>query len=245
MKSYIVTCSSAFRDAVQSLAAKKGVTVSDLVTAVHVLNDHLGPQSVPDPGDAGPDDRDVIKLKSGPRSGRCLRRKPRLQLRLADGLSDSYIRRSLALLIALDAGERALAEPEGPENPSIETQPAASIKPEMPETPSTSAQSTGQSTGDRTEIDTAREHAEEMRALVSLMTFDPLPDGVNTVIDARYVLGLPPGMRLTRRIVKARFRMLSQIYHPDKETGDTVRMAQLIDASRLMEAHLRQREAAE
>jgi len=52
-------------------------------------------------------------------------------------------------------------------------------------------------------------------------------------------------MRLNRRIVKARFRMLSQIYHPDKETGDTLRMTQLIDASRLMEGDLRRREAAE
>lgn len=224
MKSYIVTCSSSFRDAVQSLAVKKAVTVSDLVTAVLVLNEHLDPNSVPDPGDAGSDDRDVIALKSGARAGRYLRRKPRLQLRLADGLSDSYIRRALAWLLALDAGERALAEPE----PNATTEP--DHDPEVGY--------------DRAEIAFARQHAEEMRALVSLMTFDPLPDGVNTVVDARYVLGLPPGMQLTRRIVKARFRMLSQIYHPDKETGDTVRMAQLIDASRLMEAHLRQREAA-
>jgi len=239
MKSYIVTCSSSFRDAVQTLATKKGVTASDLVTAVLVLNDHLGPDSVPDPGDAGRDDRDIIELKSGPRAGRYLRRKPRLQLRLSEGLSDSYIRRALALLIALDAGERALEEPDRPTNDR--TEPVLSPL----SAGSSSSDRQSEESLDRAEIDNARQHAEEMRALVSLMTFDPLPDGVNTVVDARYVLGLPPGMRLTRRIVKARFRMLSQIYHPDKETGDTTRMAQLIDAFRLMESHIRQREAAE
>ncbi|WP_366653947.1 J domain-containing protein [Fodinicurvata sp. EGI_FJ10296] len=229
MKSYIVTCSAGFRDAVLALAVRKAVTASDLVTAVLVLHEHLDPDSVPDPGDAGPDDRDVILLKSGPRAGRVLRRKPRLQLRLKDGLSDVYIRRALALLLALDAGERALSESDstGSADNDDTTDPVRD-----------------RARG-RSEIDDAREHAEEMRALVSLMTFDPLPDGVRTVSDARYVLGLPPGMRLNRRIVKARFRMLSQIYHPDKETGDTLRMTQLIDASRLMEGDLRRREAAE
>ena len=218
MKSYIITCPTQFRDRVLTLARQKSVSVSDLALAALTFGSEIDLSNISDPGDASADDRETVVLQSGPRKGRTLRRKPRLQLRLPPGYTQSHIRRCLALHIEIANGDRGLApEPElpppGPDPAVIDAL--------------------------RTELDQARERAAEMRTVVSMMAFEPLPDGVRTVEEARYVLGLPPTLDLTRTIVKARFRLLSQIYHPDKETGDTARMAQLIEASRFLEARLK------
>ena len=63
--------------------------------------------------------------------------------------------------------------------------------------------------------------------------------GIETYADALYALGFHPHARPTQDDIKARFRMLAQIYHPDAMLGDTDRMSQLNDAI----AFLRQRVA--
>ncbi len=228
MRSYILPCPGWFRDAIESVTGRRGVSASDLVRSVQLLVPDAVVETIPDPGAPGPDDRDRILLRSGPRQGHWLKRKPRLQLRLPDGLSDAYLRRALALALTLSDGDVHLVL-----DPScIETTAAAG---------STSSSAVGnpeQVAIIERDLAAARETADEFRALVSLMAFDIPPDGISGPAEARYVLGFPPDARLDRRQVKARFRMLSQIYHPDRPTGDTRRMAVLIDAARYLESRL-------
>lgn len=216
MKSYVVPCSSPFRDQVLELAARKQVAVSDLVAGLITLLQPTDLASISDPGDAPSGDRDEVLLQSGPRAGRVLKRKPRLQLRLPDGLADSTIRRVLALALALDTG-RVVLRPSDPNTALVALEEKQALE---------------------TALTKAREKSDELRALVGILAFETLPDGVETLSHARYVLGFPPDAPLTRQTVKARFRMLSQIYHPDKPTGHTHRMSQLIEATRFLERQL-------
>ncbi|MEO3434904.1 J domain-containing protein [Inquilinus sp. CAU 1745] len=115
MKSYVVPCSSRFRDAVTDLARRRGATLSGLAREAICLGVDRA-ERLADPGDAERGDREEIRLRRGPRRGRTMRRKPRLQLRLPDGLSSPAIRRLLALRLAVEerdplaALEEAVAE---------------------------------------------------------------------------------------------------------------------------------------
>ena len=113
-RAYVVPCGSAFRDRVMSIAGDRGVSVGDLVRSVLLLlpSQELG--SILDPGKPMPDDREAVKVLSGPSKGRGLRRKPRLQVRLIAGYGVSDLRRTLALAMDLTEGVRTLLlEPEG------------------------------------------------------------------------------------------------------------------------------------
>lgn len=216
MKSYVVACSSDFRDRVLALAERKGVAVSDLVSGLISLLHPHDIERFSDPGDAPSGDRDEVLLQSGPRAGRILKRKPRLQLRLPDGLEDGAIRRVLAMALALDEG-RLVLRPTDPNTALVALEEKKALE---------------------TALTQAHEASEELRALVGILAFETLPDGVASISDARYILGFPPQAPLTRQTLKARFRMLSQIYHPDKPTGHTYRMSQLIEATRFLEQRL-------
>lgn len=87
----------------------------------------------------------------------------------------------------------------------------------------------------------AERTVEDLRTLVGLLAFDH-QEPVTTEDQARYVLGFPPDAALTRQRVKARFRLLTQVYHPDRATGDSRRMAQVIEATRLLERQVRDRD---
>ena len=54
---------------------------------------------------ANQDDRETVILKSGTAKGRPWRRKPRLQVRMAPGFEVEFMRRALAIALALDQGE--------------------------------------------------------------------------------------------------------------------------------------------
>lgn len=101
MRSYVVPCSSGFRDAVAELARRRRTTVSGLAREAICLGRDRADR-IADPGDAERGDREEILLRRGPRQGRTMRRKPRLQLRLPDGLSSPAIRRLLALRLAVE-----------------------------------------------------------------------------------------------------------------------------------------------
>ena len=62
-----------------------------------------------DPGEPAADDREVVKLQSGPSKGRLLRRKPRLQLRLPIGYDPARLRRALALALQISEGETSFS----------------------------------------------------------------------------------------------------------------------------------------
>lgn len=230
MQSYVVFCSSPFRDAVQALAQRRSVTVSDLVLGITTIFQPSDIARFPDPGDAPPGDREEVQLKSGLRQGRLLKRKPRLQLRLRPGLSPAFIRQALALLLAIESGDLLLnLHPRIASDPSLASSPAP---------PSPDPALSRELDDTRLSLADARTRAEEMRALVGLLAFDIPPGGITSTAEARYVLGFPPQAPLTRQQVKARFRLLSQIYHPDKPTGDNTRMTVLIDAARYLDTRL-------
>lgn len=222
MKSYVVPCSSPFRDAILGLADRRQCTVSDLAAAPLILLKDQDYQDVIDPGDAPPGDREAVSLKSGPRAGTILRRKPRLQLRLVDGLDAPTIRRALAVALSLDTGET-----------KIKLHPASVTLVNKSEAGDPAAATRAKETARRWQ-----QQAEELRAIVGLLAFEIASGPIHTVAEARYVLGFPPSASLSRETVKARFRLLSQIFHPDKPTGDNHRMGQLIEASRLLERRL-------
>ncbi len=216
MKSYVIPCSSGFRDAVRNLADKRGLTVSDLALSVLTLVDHKIIAEVADPGEPGPGDRESVRLKSGPRKGRSLTRKPRLQLRLPGSLDHTHVRRLLALAIDIDAGHRTL---------SINA-------------PGDESRYTAELEEHRQALARAEQAVTDMRTTLNIIAFDAEGLSITSIAQAKYVLGLPPDQPLSQELVKSRFRQLSRVFHPDLPNGDTVRMSRIIEAMRFLEARL-------
>lgn len=201
--SYTVPCSAAFRDGVERLAARRRVNVGDLARSVMLTFSSAAIAEHPDPGEPGPEDREIVVVKSGPAQGRPWRRKPRLQMRLPPGCEVPTIRRALALALALDEGRLAVRLDDGVRVPA------------PPD-------------------DEALEELERLRALVSVLSFDPLPDGVRGREDALHVLGFPPRSAPDQRALRAKFRMLAMIHHPDSRHGSHQRMSQLNAAMEIL-----------
>ncbi|MBT6096314.1 MAG: J domain-containing protein [Rhodospirillaceae bacterium] len=74
------------------------------------------------------------------------------------------------------------------------------------------------------------EEVDRLKAMVSALAFDPLDEGVQTRDEALHVLGFPPGASPDTREVRARFRILATIHHPDGDYGSHHRMSQLNSA---------------
>jgi len=203
--SYTVTCASRFRDEVTALAARRRVNVADLARSVLLLVSAQEIAGFSDPGEPAKDDRDVIILKSGPSQGRPWRRKPRLQVRLPFGAEIGDIRRALGIALALD--KEALSLYLG------QTEKAAPAE-----------------EGRDSASDELEEENERLRALVSVLAFEPLGDGIRSREDALHVLGFPPAARPSSGSLKARFRLLATIHHPDSDFGNHHRMSQLNEA---------------
>jgi hypothetical protein len=206
--SYTIPCASAFRDAVEALAAKRRVNVGDIARSVLLVLPPALIDGFADPGDPAPEDRETVILKSGPAQGRPWRRKPRLQVRMAPGFEATFIRRALALALAMDRGDYLLRL----ENPNAK--PAA--PPPEPE-PSRA-------------VEAVNEEVERLKAIISVLAFEPLPHGVSSRDEALHILGFPPGVRPDKRTIRARFRMLATIHHPDSNHGSHHRMSQLNQA---------------
>lgn len=213
--SYTIPCASAFRDAVEALAAKRRVNVGDIARSVLLVMPAPVIAAVTDPGDPETGDRETVILKSGPAEGRPWRRKPRLQVRMAPGYDVTFIRRALALALAMDSGRLRLRL----EDPNARPEPVAPPPPPPPQPDS----------GSRA-LEAASEEVERMKAVISVLAFDPLPHGVSNRDEALHVLGFPPGARPDKRMIRARFRMLATIHHPDSNYGSHHRMSQLNQA---------------
>jgi hypothetical protein len=222
--SYTIPCSSAFRDAVEQLAARRRVNVGDIARSVLLVvpQEVIGAQ--PDPGDPEAGDRETVILKSGPSQGRPWRRKPRLQVRMAPGYDVVFIRRALAMALAMEGGSLQLRL-DDPTKPQAEPEPPPPPPPPPP--PTTPP-----------EPEPGRVHLEEeverMKAIIAVLSFEPLPDGVRSRDEALHVLGFPPGAYPDKRTVRAKFRMLATIHHPDSGHGNHVRMSQLNQAMELL-----------
>ncbi|MBF0324760.1 J domain-containing protein [Magnetospirillum moscoviense] len=215
--SYTIACASAFRDAVEALAARRRVNVGDIARSVLLVVPAETIAGFPDPGDPDPLDRETVVLKSGPSQGRPWRRKPRLQVRMAPGFDALFIRRALALALAMDQGALALKLEDPSAPPPIPEPPPPPPPPPPPVV-------------DTRILDAVNEEVERLRAIVNVLSFEPLPHGVSSKADALHVLGFPPGTHPDKRMVRARFRMLATIHHPDSNYGSHDRMSQLNQA---------------
>jgi hypothetical protein len=222
-QSYTIPCSTSFRDAVEALARQRHANTADIARSVLIVLPKPVIAAFPDPGEPAPDDREVVTLKSGPARGRPWRRKPRLQLRLAHDFDESLVRRALALALAIDAGQFDVIL-----TPSATVPHQAAPPPKNDEI----AELPGQAKRDL--MRASQDDLMRLRAMVSVLSFEPLLDGVRGRADALHVLGFPPGAAPDRERVRARFRMLATIHHPDGNQGNHQRMSQLNAAMALL-----------
>lgn len=236
--SYTVPCSSAFRDAIDRLAARRKVNVGDIARSVLLVMPGETIAAFADPGEPAPEDRETVILKSGPAKGRPWRRKPRLQVRMAPGYAVDNIRRALGMALSLAEGalrvrlDDPTAPPPPPPRQEPQTQPQASAEsyPKVDRRRGAREQSQ--------KLAQAAEEIERLKAIISVMAFEPLPDGVQTREEALHVLGFAPGERPDGRTLRAKFRMMATIHHPDSNHGDHHRMSQLNQAMELLRAYL-------
>ncbi|MGE5504113.1 MAG: J domain-containing protein [Actinomycetota bacterium] len=218
--SYTIPCASAFRDAVDQLATRRKVNVGDIARSVLLVVPAEVIAAFPDPGEPATEDRETVILKSGPAQGRPWRRKPRLQVRMAPGYQVEFIRRALGLALSMETGaiEVRLHDPKA--------KPAAEPPPPPPP---------GESDNDRRlALAAVGEEIERLKAIINVLSFDPLPNGVQSREDALHVLGFPPGAQPDRKMLRAKFRMLATIHHPDSNYGSHHRMSQLNAAMEML-----------
>ncbi len=83
-------------------------------------------------------------------------------------------------------------------------------------------------------IDDLYQENERLLTLLSVLSFKPLPEGPRTRAEALHVLGFPPGEEPVTADVRAKFKMLATIHHPDSGYGDNQRMGQLNQAMDLL-----------
>jgi len=212
--SYTVPCSSQFREQVEALATSRQVNVGDLARSVLLVVPPEVVENFPDPGEPPSFDRETVILKSGPAQGRPWRRKPRLQVRMPPGHAIPFIRRALGLALALAEQKLAVtvADPNLPPRREPERLPIP-----IPEA-----------------VNDDVEEIERLRTIISALAFEPFPDGIRTRIDALHVLGFPPGAKPDGRTLKAKFRLLATIHHPDNDLGSHARMSQLNQAMEIL-----------
>ncbi|KZD12275.1 J domain-containing protein [Oceanibaculum pacificum] len=209
-RTYAIPCPSPFRDRVTALAQGRGVSVADLARAILLTVPEAAIRAAADPGEPAGGDRETVALKSGASKGRVLRRKPRLQVRLQPGLDIALLRRALALALAM-------AEAPPAANPAPAPAPAREIASEAKREAERLA----------ARIKNLEEELERLRLMLSAAAFEPLKEGVRSRADALHVLGFPSHATPDDRTLKAKFRMLAMIFHPDSPYGDTLRMGQL------------------
>lgn len=210
--SYAVPCATAFRDALLRLADARGVNVGDLARSVLLTVPEETLATFPDPGEPHPKDREEVTLKSGPEAGRPWRRKPRLQVRLPDGYDVETIRKALGLALALSDGGVSFRLDGIGGAPKPEHRIAAL----------------------ENSVQEHREQLARLKASLTTLAFDPLPEGVLDRRDALYVLGFHPLAQPTEAELRARYRQRATIHHPDSPGGDHERMAQINAAVKIL-----------
>ena len=210
--SYTVPCASAFRDAVEKMASRRKVNVGDIARSVLLVVPAEVIAATADPGEPAQDDRETVVLKSGPAQGRPWRRKPRLQVRMAPGFKVEIIRKALGMALSMDQGEVRVRLHDRDEPPP---RPHAHAEPPHPPP-------------------ALGEEIERLKTIIGILSFEPLANGVRSRDEALHVLGFPPGMMPDRRTLRAKFRMLATIHHPDSNYGSHHRMSQLNAAMEML-----------
>jgi hypothetical protein len=208
-RSYTINCSSTFRDSVLALAERRGANAADIARSIILVFPKEIIASYPDPGGPGRDDRETVTLKSGPSAGRPWQRKPRLQVRMINGFDSDYIRRALAIALAMEDGKVQLEL----DAPGILPKTKSQVTHELEETVS------------------------RLNATISTLNFEPLINGVETREEALHVLGYFPKQRPSMELIRNRFRTLAAIHHPDSDHGNHTRMSQLNDAMSILKRY--------
>ncbi len=203
--SYTIPCASSFRDAINALAVSLRGNVADIARSVLLTIPEEVIRSIPDPGGPLRGDREETLIKSGPSAGKLWQRKPRLQVRLRAGYDISTVRRALNIALRLD-------------NRSLDL-----------------------NLTDPNVLSPENEHDQEisgelrrLKKFISILAFDPLQGGVSTPDEALHVLGFAPRENPDKTTVRARFRALATIHHPDGHYGSHQRMSQLNTAMQLL-----------
>ena len=203
--SYTIPCASSFRDAINALAVSLRGNVADVARSILLTIPEEVIRTIPDPGGPPQGDREKTLIKSGPSAGKLWQRKPRLQVRLRSGYDVSTVRRALNIALRLN-------------NNSLElklTDPTV-LSPESDLDQNLSAE------------------MERLRKMISVLAFDPLQGGVSTPDEALHVLGFAPRENPDKATVRARFRTLATIHHPDSHYGNHQRMSQINTAMQLL-----------
>ncbi|SDH04946.1 J domain-containing protein [Roseospirillum parvum] len=257
---YTVPCATAFALEVREVARRRGVAVADLARAALLTLPPATLARLPDPGPPAADDMETVILRSGPAAGQSWHRRPRLQVRLAPGLSAATIRRALALALDLDGGRRtlALAEPAGGAPGPAAATSSGDINGDINGDTNGGDQGGDQGGDDNAPqgsddntppqgsddnapaaaLSALKDELERLHAIVAVLAFEPLPGGILCRADALHVMGFPPGAIPDERTMRARFRMLATIHHPDGPYGSHRRMSQLNQAMQVLRAGL-------
>jgi len=203
--SYTIPCTSSFRDAINALAVSLRGNVADIARSILLSISEEVIRTIPDPGGPPRGDREETLIKSGPSAGKLWQRKPRLQVRLRSGYDVSTVRR--ALNIALRLNNRSLEiKLRDPNVLSPESEPDQEMSGEL----------------------------ERLKKIFPILAFDPLQGGVSTPDEALHVLGFAPRENPDKATIRARFRTLATIHHPDSHYGSHQRMSQLNAAMQLL-----------
>ena len=196
--SYTIPCASSFRDAINALAVSLRGNVADVARSILLTIPEEVIRTIPDPGGPPPGDREETLIKSGPSAGKLWQRKPRLQVRLRSGYDVSTVRRALNIALKINNGSLEIKLTD-PNVPSPESEPDQEMSGEVG----------------------------RLKKIISVLTFDPLQGGVSTNDEALHVLGFAPKENPDKATVRARFRTLATIHHPDSHYGSHLRMSQL------------------
>ncbi|PCI42309.1 MAG: molecular chaperone DnaJ [Rhodospirillaceae bacterium] len=217
--SYTVPCSSSFRDQALALAQLKHCNVADLARSVVLVVPLKVIDDFADPGGPARDDRETVVLKSGKAEGKPWQRKPRLQVRMATGFAVETIRKALALALAIELGKLSIG-----------------VKSEQDRQNEEKRLHEHNDLLRDADLSLRKNHDEQERlsSVVKSLYFEPLVDGVQTYEQALYVMGFEPDSDPDARDVKARFRRLATVYHPDGKHGCHQRMSQLNAARELL-----------
>ena len=222
-KSYTISCSSRFRDDILQLAERRGANVADIARSIVLIVPQSVLGGVNDPGEPEPKDRETVILKTGKAQGRPWQRKPRLQVRLSPGYEVSTLRRALALALAIDLNQSSIQIHLTENSHQLEAKEKAASK-------------------TITKAEQRRSALEEqitrLKETIGSISFEPVYGGVNSHDDALYVLGFPPETQPSEKKLRAQYRMLASIYHPDGIHGDHQRMSQLNSAMELLRNEL-------
>lgn len=223
--SYTIACSSLFRDRVTALAESKKVNVADLARSVLLMVPLSEIENFEDPGEPDSDDRETVILKSGPSKGRPWRRKPRLQVRMAPGFDVVHIRKALNLALSMEEGAAEI---------NIDTPEAKAAREREVEQLRKAAQEASARAASNHNLPETMEEIERLQAMVSVLSFEPLRHGVQDRSDALHIMGFAPRSYPDKSELRARFRMLATIHHPDGKYGSHERMSQLNQAMAIL-----------